>query len=243
MAGDELTLSQDASDEQMVGNYFVTYKTSLLLVHLTDTASVSEHEKVEQTQQTIAFFLAPAPISTLECTSDKSVVHCENDEVLQLHGALAILPIVHGLLCIDLVDSLSIFLIQLSSCVFFFLSHVACICCDICCIYFETSMSAEWCCCILLDAAIMNLVLSTLHVHALIFVIRPFRFVQVTSTFISFSLIVDFDPFWKISGNMFGTTYFRTCIFDKIVFLAVCSTLYICDVVYFRHNISIQKCN
>ena len=50
MAGDELTLSQDASDEQMVGNYFVTYKTSLLLVHLTDTASVSEHEKVEQTQ-------------------------------------------------------------------------------------------------------------------------------------------------------------------------------------------------
>jgi len=84
MAGDGLTLSEDACDKQTTGNYLVTCKADLLLVNLTDTAGASEHEKAEQSQQPVAFFRAPAPISALECAGDKIAVRCEGGEVLQL---------------------------------------------------------------------------------------------------------------------------------------------------------------
>jgi len=84
MVGDGLTLSQDPCDKETAGNYLVTYKADLLLVHLTDTAGASEHEKAEQNQQPIAFFRSPSPISALECAGDKIMVRCQNGEVLQL---------------------------------------------------------------------------------------------------------------------------------------------------------------
>jgi len=58
MAVDGLTLSQDASDNQTPAIYLMTNKADLLLVHLTDTAGASEHEKAKPKKKPMAFFRA-----------------------------------------------------------------------------------------------------------------------------------------------------------------------------------------
>ena len=78
------------SDKQMAGKYVVTIQGDLLLVHLTDTAISSANEKAEQNKKPVAFFLAPAPIRTLQCAGDKIAVGCQNGEVLHLRAAFLV---------------------------------------------------------------------------------------------------------------------------------------------------------
>jgi len=84
--GEKLTFSQDASDKQKAGKYLVTTKGDLVLVHLTDTASATKDEKVEQDQKPVAFFRVPAPIQTFQCAGDKIAVGCQNGAVLHLRA-------------------------------------------------------------------------------------------------------------------------------------------------------------
>ena len=103
--------------------------------------------------------------------------------ILLIHVSWLLSPSILGSIdaCTDCVDSFSIFLIHWPPIIFLFLSYLAYICCSVCCIYFETAMSAQECRCVLLGAAIMNLALvtaiPTLHVLLYIFVVRHFPFV------------------------------------------------------------------
>jgi len=102
MPGDSLTLSEDV-DKQTAGNYLVTNKGDLLLVHLAGTAGASKHEKAEQNKKPMAFLVrprqfprAPAPISTIECANDKIAVRCTNGEALHLRAPFLV-PELSGL--------------------------------------------------------------------------------------------------------------------------------------------------
>jgi len=171
MAGDGLTLSQDASDKQTPAIYLVTNKANLLLVHLTDSAGASEHGKAKPNKKSMAFFRTN--LHTWVCwRQDCGPLRKWRDAAAAgaLFVAIAISPIfdlLFGSMC--LVDVFTIFLIHVSSLVFLLLSYVAYICCDVCYIYFEMLMSTQGCCCMLQGAVIMNLALKTaimiLHVQ------------------------------------------------------------------------------
>jgi len=90
MPGERFAFSKGSSDKQMAGKYVVTTQGDLLLVHLTDTAISSANEKAEQNKKPVAFFLAPAPIRTLQCAGDKIAVGCQNGEVLHLRAAFLV---------------------------------------------------------------------------------------------------------------------------------------------------------
>jgi len=90
MPGEQFTFSKGPSDKQMAGKYVVTKQGDLLLVHLTDTVISSANEKAEQNKKPVAFFRAPAPISTLQCAGDKIAVGCSNGEVLHLRAAFLV---------------------------------------------------------------------------------------------------------------------------------------------------------
>ena len=90
MPGEQFTFSKGPSDKQTVGKYVVTKQGDLLLVHLTDAAIASANENAEQNKKPVAFFLAPAPIQTLQCAVDRIAVGCQNGEVLHLRAAFLV---------------------------------------------------------------------------------------------------------------------------------------------------------
>ena len=81
VAGDKFAFSKEAGREQRVGQFLVTAKDDLLLVHDADgAADVSEETPV-------AFFRAPAHIDIIDCTGDKIGVGCRTGAVLLLRAA------------------------------------------------------------------------------------------------------------------------------------------------------------
>ena len=81
VAGDKFAFSKEAGREQRVGQFLVTAKDDLLLVHDADgAADVGE-------KQPVAFFRAPAPIVKIDCAGDKIGVGCSTGAVLLLRAA------------------------------------------------------------------------------------------------------------------------------------------------------------
>ena len=81
VAGDKFAFSKEAGREQRVGQFLVTAKDDLLLVHDADgAADVSGKSPV-------AFFRAPAPIDKIDCAGHKISVSCTTGAVLLLRAA------------------------------------------------------------------------------------------------------------------------------------------------------------
>ena len=81
VAGDKFAFSKEAGREQRVGQFLVTAKDDLLLVHdANGAADVGQKSPV-------AFFRAPAPIDKIDCTGDKIGVGCSTGAVLLLRAA------------------------------------------------------------------------------------------------------------------------------------------------------------
>ena len=81
VAGDNFAVSKEAGGEQRVGQFLVTAKDDLLLVHDADgAADVGE-------KQPVAFFRAPGPIVKIDCAGDKIGVGCSTGAVLLLRAA------------------------------------------------------------------------------------------------------------------------------------------------------------
>ena len=81
VAGDKFAFSKEAGREHRVGQFLVTAKDDLLLVHDADgAADVGEETPV-------AFFRAPAPIVKIDCAGDKIGVGCRTGAVLLLRAA------------------------------------------------------------------------------------------------------------------------------------------------------------
>ena len=80
-SGDKFASSRKAGMEQRVGQFLVTAKDDLLLVHdANGAADVTE-------KQPVAFFRAPAPIVKIDCAGDKIGVGCSTGAVLLLRAA------------------------------------------------------------------------------------------------------------------------------------------------------------
>lgn len=78
------------SKEETVGTYIISVKENVVLVHATDDAHTETPHTSDDTapaNKPVAFFRAPAPITTLTCAGDKIAVGCDNGEVLQLRAA------------------------------------------------------------------------------------------------------------------------------------------------------------
>ena len=71
-------------DEQTVGAYVVTKKDNLVLVH--QTHALTHNEPTAENNHAVAFFCAPAVVTTLECAGDRIAVGCKNGEVLHLQA-------------------------------------------------------------------------------------------------------------------------------------------------------------
>jgi WD40 repeat protein len=91
MQAETFTFSKRAcSKEETVGSYLISVKDDVVLVHTTDEAHMETPYTSDDTapaNKPVAFFLAPAPITTLTCAGDKIAVGCSNGEVLQLRAA------------------------------------------------------------------------------------------------------------------------------------------------------------
>jgi hypothetical protein len=81
VAADKSAFSEKAGMEQRVGQFLVTAKDNLLLVHDANGAANSGEK------QPVAFFSAPAPIVTIDCAGDKIGVRCSTGAVLLLQAA------------------------------------------------------------------------------------------------------------------------------------------------------------
>ena len=79
VAGDKFAFSKEAGREQRVGQFLVTAKDDLLLVHDADGAA--------DVGEPVAFFRAPAPIDKIDCAGDKIGVGCRTGAVLLLRAA------------------------------------------------------------------------------------------------------------------------------------------------------------
>jgi hypothetical protein len=83
--GDKFTFTKSSGgNEQTVGAYVVTKKDNLVLVH--QTHALKHNEPTAENNHAVAFFCAPAVVTTLECAGDRIAVGCKNGEVLHLQA-------------------------------------------------------------------------------------------------------------------------------------------------------------
>ena len=75
-------------DKQAVGQYVVTKRGDLVLVHLTH--GLKKKEPTVEINQAVAFFRAPAVVETLACAGDQIAVGCRNGEVLHMRAPLLV---------------------------------------------------------------------------------------------------------------------------------------------------------
>ena len=80
--GERAFTNSSGGNEQTVGAYVVTKKDNLVLVH-----ALKHNEPTAENNHAVAFFCAPAVVTTLECAGDRIAVGCQNGEVLHLQAA------------------------------------------------------------------------------------------------------------------------------------------------------------
>ena len=82
--GDKFTFTKSSGAKQTVGQYVLTTRSDLVLVHLTH--GLEKKEPTSESNQAVAFFRAPGLVQTLECAGDRIAVGCQNGEVLHLQA-------------------------------------------------------------------------------------------------------------------------------------------------------------
>ena len=77
--GEDFEFTFRSGDEQKVGQYVVTKRGNLVLVH-----TMAEGASAEAERKAVAFFHALGDVTVLECAGDRIMVGCKNGEVLHL---------------------------------------------------------------------------------------------------------------------------------------------------------------
>ena len=86
LQGSVFKFSKGSSCEQKVGKFLITAEGDVLRIFERKAGVQDEADK--DTAPVVAFFRAPAPISTVDTSGEHIAVGCENGEVLQLRAAV-----------------------------------------------------------------------------------------------------------------------------------------------------------
>ncbi len=85
LEGNVFAFSKGSSREHKVGNFLITAKGDILRIFKSEGGVKG---KADKDTAPVAFFRAPAPISTVDTSAEHIAVGCENGEVLQLRAAV-----------------------------------------------------------------------------------------------------------------------------------------------------------
>jgi hypothetical protein len=83
LAGGEFTFAKGGSREQKVGKFLITAEGDILRIFKSEVKA-----KADKDNTPVAFFRAPAPISSVDASGAHIAVGCYNGEVLQLRAAV-----------------------------------------------------------------------------------------------------------------------------------------------------------
>ena len=87
LAGGRFAFSKGNCSEQQVGSYTVTSESDILRIFKSE-GNAENRDTEDKDKAPIAFFRAPATISTVNTSGAHIVVGCQNGEVLQLRAAV-----------------------------------------------------------------------------------------------------------------------------------------------------------
>ena len=83
--GSRFTFSKGSSREQKVDKFLITVEGDILRIFKSEGGVT---DKAEKDRAPVAFFRAPAPISTVDTSGEHIAVACQNGEVLHLRAAV-----------------------------------------------------------------------------------------------------------------------------------------------------------
>ncbi len=83
--GNVFTFSKRSSREQKVGKFLITTEGDILRIF---KSKGGVKDKTDKDTAPVAFFRAPAPISTVDTSGEHIAVGCQNGEVLQLRAVV-----------------------------------------------------------------------------------------------------------------------------------------------------------
>ncbi len=83
--GNVFTFSKRSSREQKVGKFLITTEGDILRIFKSEGGV---KDKTDKDTAPVAFFRAPAPISTVDTSREHIAVGCQNGEVLQLRAVV-----------------------------------------------------------------------------------------------------------------------------------------------------------
>jgi hypothetical protein len=85
LEGSIFRFSKRSSREQKVGKFLITAEGDILRIFKSEGGV---KDKADEDTAPVAFFRAPAPISTIDTSGEHIAVGCQNGEVLQLRTAV-----------------------------------------------------------------------------------------------------------------------------------------------------------
>jgi hypothetical protein len=85
LEGSMVVFSKQSSREQKVGKFRITAEGDILRIFRSEGGV---KDKADEDTEPVAFFRAPAPISTVDTSGEHIAVGCQNGEVLQLRAAV-----------------------------------------------------------------------------------------------------------------------------------------------------------
>ena len=85
LEGNVFTFSKGSSREQKVGKFRITAEGDILRIFKSEGGV---KDKADKDKEPVAFFRAPAPISTVDTSGEHIAVGCETGEVLLLRAAV-----------------------------------------------------------------------------------------------------------------------------------------------------------
>ncbi len=88
LEGSIFAFSKGSSREQKVGKFLITAEGDILRIFKSEGGVADKADKKDTAP--VAFFLAPAPISTVDTSGEHIAVGCQNGKVLQLRSAVLV---------------------------------------------------------------------------------------------------------------------------------------------------------
>ena len=87
LEGSMLVFSKRSSREKKVGKFRITAEGDILRIFKSEGGV---KDKADKDKEPVAFFRAPAPISTVDTSGEHIAVGCQNGKVLQLRSAVLV---------------------------------------------------------------------------------------------------------------------------------------------------------
>ena len=89
LVGSQFALSKEGNREQQSGSFVCTTDGALLLIHLLHEVEDGGAGKATTAARApVAFFIAPSPIGSLDCTGAGIALGCQSGEVVLLRPAV-----------------------------------------------------------------------------------------------------------------------------------------------------------